>query len=202
MVVRMAGEELHELGAQGARRAKRWLDRTTRADARWVTPDRVAVPKLTFEWADGSTFSFDLGGLLLGEALDGQEFLAEVKYYTSSGAQGKMYEEYLAKCYRAYSSRPDRCDNFMWITWAPFSVTSWATLCDAETVRTAVLQHRQKSLGVDDVASAEAVISGDLVAATAERLWLIVLSRRQEEQLQMSARHLALIRQHEIEQAS
>jgi hypothetical protein len=57
------GEQPHAQGADGARRAKLWLDSATRASVWWVDPDLVAVPKLTFKWADDATFSFDLCGV-------------------------------------------------------------------------------------------------------------------------------------------
>jgi hypothetical protein len=70
-------DETQAKGAEGARRAKLWLESTTRVNVQCVNPHRVAVPRLTFKWHGGSTFSFDLGGVLLGEDLHGQEFLAE-----------------------------------------------------------------------------------------------------------------------------
>jgi hypothetical protein len=63
----------------------------------WVNPDPVAVPKLTFQWTDGGTFSFDLGGVLEGGELAGHEFLAEAKMYANAGDQNALYDEYLAK---------------------------------------------------------------------------------------------------------
>ena len=98
-----------ESGRDGAVRAKRWLERTTRVDVSWVNPDSVA--KLTFDWANGGSFSFDLGGKLRGGAFHGQEFFAEVKEYNSVGDQPRLYDEYLAKCYRAYVVLPARCDH-------------------------------------------------------------------------------------------
>lgn len=200
----MAGEQLHEKGADGARRAKIWLDRTTRAEARWVTPDPTAVPKLTFPWANPNSepFSFDLGGLLRGGDVDGQEFLAECKNYKDAADQGSLYRAYLAKCYCAFRSRPDRCDNFMWITWAPFSITKWTDLCSASYVKAAILDHSAKALNEPDRKVAVSLISDEMVEQTAKRLWLIVLSQRQEATLMMSKEHLGLIRKFEAEGAS
>jgi hypothetical protein len=172
------GEVLHEAGREGAQRAKRWLERTTRVDVHWVNPDYVA--KLTFNWADGRTFSFDLGGQLRGGDLDGQEFFAEIKKYNAVGDQGALYDEYLAKCYRAFGEMPSRCDHFLWITWHPFSQSKWTTLCTAGVVREAVLKHRVESLGVTDAEEAQTVVDDATCTAVAERLWLIVLSDKQE----------------------
>jgi hypothetical protein len=193
----LSGEEIHALGDEGVKRAKIWLDRTTRADARWTTPDRVAVKKLTFPWGDKTTFSFDLGGILLGDEVDGEIFVAESKYYSGASDQGTHYEKYVAKCYCAYIASPARCDHFMWITWHPFNVTRWREMLSPEYVREAVLKHRARTLGVTEEAEAEKLISQAAVAKTAERLWLIVLSQRQETTLMMSKEHLGLIKQHE-----
>ena len=173
------GEVLHEVGREGALRAKRWLERTTRVDVPWVNPDHVA--KLTFAWASGGTFSFDLGGSLRGGELDGQEFFAEVKKYSGVGDQPALYDEYLGKCYRAYELMPSRCDHFFWVTWHPFSQTKWTELCDEAEVRSAVLKHRGKCLGEADLNAAEKIVDSGRCAAVAERLWLVVLSDRQEE---------------------
>lgn len=197
----MAGEETHEKGADGLRRAKIWLDRTTRAEARWVTPDPIAVPKLTFEWKKPGeySYSFDLGGVLKGGTVDGQEFLAECKKYDTPLDQGTHYRAYLAKCYCAYQARPDRCDNFMWITWSPFLVSKWDELCTAGYVRQSLLEHSDRALNEPDKAKAALLISDATVDAIADRLWVIVLSKRQEDTLMMSKEHLGLIRKFEAE---
>ncbi|MEU0391114.1 hypothetical protein [Streptomyces chartreusis] len=192
----MSGELLHSKGEEGARRAKHWLDSTTRANARWVNPNPIAIPKLTFQWADGSNFSFDLGGLLIGGEFEGQEFLVESKFYETPGHQGEMYIEYLAKCYRAFDTRPDRCDNFMWITWHPFSLRKWSKLCSVDEVKSAAITHHSKCLGCVDQTSAEELVDDEICKAVADRLWLILLSKRQEE-LVISKKHLGWIRDRE-----
>jgi hypothetical protein len=174
----MQGEALHEAGRDGALRAKRWLERTTRVDVTWVNPDALA--KLTFPWQSGGTFSFDLGGRLRGGDLNGQEFFAEVKRYYTVGDQAGLYDEYLAKCYTAYSSLPSRCDHFFWLTWHPFSQSKWNDLCKEVEVRKAVLNHREKCLGETDLPAAQAMVDASICTAVAERLWVIVLSDKQE----------------------
>ncbi len=199
----MAGEELHEKGAEGARRAKVWLERTTRVEARWVVPDRVAVPKLTFSWVKPNIdpFSFDIGGLLSGGDLEGEQFVAESKFYDNPGNQGTMYREFLAKCYCALIDRPSVCDHFFWITWAPFLVESWKELTSEEFVAKAVTKHCEKALNCEPSEAADA-LDDTLVKEVSERLWIIVLSKRQEQHLVMSQQHLALIRQHETEKGA
>jgi len=198
----VSGEQAHAKGADGARRAKRWLEATTRANVPWVNPDPVAVPKLTFPWVDGSEpFSFDLGGTLIGGEVANQEFLAESKCYDNAYNQGSMYNEYLAKCYVARKLRPERCDNFMWITWSAFATTTWAELLSVDRVRKSVLKEHKRALGVEE-ADASAVIDEALCKDVAARLWIIVLSERQEKHLVLSAEHQGLIRKHIAEEAA
>jgi hypothetical protein len=148
-------------------------------DVAWVNPD--AVDKLTFRWADGATFSFDLGGQMRGGGLAGQEFFAEVKKYGTVGDQPALHDEYLAKCYRAYSEMPNRCDHFFWLTWHPFSQTKWTQLCSAPEVRRAVVTHGERALGEPDFERAQEAVDESVCEAIADRLWLIVLCDKQEE---------------------
>lgn len=79
----------------------------------------------------------------------------------------------------------DRECEFMWITWHPFALGAWTKLCDESTIQAAVADHPEK-LG-DEVYDPEI---GKLLA---DRLWLIVLSNRQEE-LMMKREYLGHIR--------
>ncbi len=167
----MPGEAAHEAGRDGAIRAKRWLEATTRVDVHWVNPDAVA--KLTFSWQDASSFSFDLGGVLHGGDVDGKEFFAEVKKYSNASDQGSLYESYLAKCYQAYMSMPYRCDHFMWITWHPFSLGKWKDLCSVSEVASAVAKYSALVINGDEPDPHD-------LKAVADRLWMFVLSDRQE----------------------
>lgn len=185
---------MHQSGFDGARRAKEWLEATTRVQVPWVVPEPHAVRKLTFHWADAgrTTFSYDIGGRFMGEDLEAQEFVAEVKNYKGAGDQSELYVAYLAKCYRAYQERDDRCDNFMWITWAPFSVKKWQQLCSCEEVFEAVVRHREKALGEPDLAKAQAAVDKSCCEEVARRLWIIVLSERQES-LVVTREHRGII---------
>jgi hypothetical protein len=188
----MTGETLHKLGADGVRRAKLWLEATTRAQVPWINPEPNAVPKLEFAWADSGTFSFDMGGFLVGGQLDTQEFLAECKLYKSAQDQGTLYKEYLAKCFRVWQTRPDRGQNFMWITWAPFAANDWDKLCSSERV----------ALSAKDFATKLGISDGQDVTETcnevAQRLWILVLSEKQELHLTMTKEHEAVVRAHMV----
>jgi hypothetical protein len=196
----MSGEETQAKGADGARRAKLWLDSTTRANTRWVNPEKVAVPKLTFPWVTPNrSFSFDLGGILLGGEINNQEFLAESKKYTKARDQGQHYRKFLAQCYQALRTRPDRCDNFMYITWAPFNAENWDELIKPDKVRSSVLELRHLALGIEDENEASAAISEETCKDVAERLWMIVLGDRQEQHLKLTSEHLGVIRKYDTE---
>ncbi|MFT4284017.1 MAG: hypothetical protein QM598_04210 [Protaetiibacter sp.] len=175
----MFGEDAHAAGADGVHKAKRWLESTTRVDARWIYPEEQSRNKLEYQWHGGSTFIFDIGGLFRGGDLDGRTFAAEVKNYTDAGAQGTLYTEYLARCYRARGINPGLTDQFMWITWHPFSVTKWSKLTTAAEVRSAVVQHSEKALGVP-AEEAESAVDDSLCSQIAESLWLVVLSDKHE----------------------
>ncbi|WP_189236902.1 hypothetical protein [Planomonospora parontospora] len=174
----MTGEETQEAGRIGARRAKKWLEATTRANAPWVNP--VGAAKLKFPWANASTFSFDLGGLFRGEELEGLEFLAESKYYHRAYDQNALYREYLAKCYRAFSILPQRCDVFLWITWSPFMVTRWDEIRTPEFVRECVRTHQEKVFGVT-TSDGEPDIDEETCKEVSKRTWLVFLSTEQEQ---------------------
>ena len=189
----MSGEAIQAKGADGARRAKLWLEATTRANVPWVNPDPVAVPKLSFDWVSSGTFSFDLGGTLIGGEVANQEFLGECKKYENAYDQNKLYIEYLAKCYVARFRRPDRCDNFMWITWSPFATTTWSDLISPEHVRKAVMKESTRALGVNEE-DALGKLDEELCKEVASRLWIIVLSEKQEKHLVLSPEHQGLIR--------
>lgn len=194
---RIEGESAQEKGADGARRAKRWLESTTRVNAQWVNPNPPAVEKLSFRWPHGGQgFSFDLGGLLKYGEYDGQEFFAESKNYAEPSDLARHYSKFLAQCYVTYSLIPARADHFMWISWSPHSVTNWSKLTTAEYIREHVVKHREVVFGEPDEAEALKMVDDTIVSAVATRLWLIILSTKQET-LVISAEHRGVIASHE-----
>jgi hypothetical protein len=175
----MPGEDLHEIGRQGVRRAKKWLDATTRVTSSWTVYDKVPVSRLEFDWAHGGRqFSYDLGGLLHGSEYDNQMFLAECKKYTTK-SQGPHFDKFLAQSYVALGAAPQVADHFMWITWHPFRIDSWNELGSPPAIRTAIehADNRQRVLGPPE--NEDAIDEGRLEALS-QRLWIIVLSDRQE----------------------
>jgi hypothetical protein len=196
----VVGEAFHDIGRDGAIRAKRWLDATTRVKACWLNTDPGAAQKTSYAWPKtGTSFSYDLGGILRGGEFENQQFLAECKKLTTSGGQGTKYREYLAKCYVAHMANPAFTDNFMWITWHPFLVESWAKLCGAEEVRNGVVDQRHRIFG-SDVTEEDApkLVDSAVCERVAGRLWLLVLSEKQEK-LVITDKHRGIIIAHEIE---
>ena len=181
----MAGETTHGIGQDGVERARAWLEKTGRVQVNFTVYEVGVPPFLTFRNTTGGEFTFDMCGVLNldeGKAL----FYGEVKKYSGVGSQSKEYTEYLAKCYRA-TCMNERPYHFMWITWHPFSQTKWSKLCTAEEVRVAVNKHKTKYCGDDQD------IDEELCDELAGRLWLIVLSDRQED-LSMSDEMLGELR--------
>ncbi|WP_147429640.1 hypothetical protein [Arthrobacter oryzae] len=197
----ITGEAVQAKGADGARRAKRWLESTTRVNAQWVNPDPPALAKLTFSWPHGGqTFSFDLGGTLKYGDLEGEMFFAESKNYAKASDLPTHYEKYLAQCYVAYLDKPGYCDHFMWIAWSPHGTTTWDTLLTAEAVQAAVVRHRKNVFGVELVKDAESLVDFTTCKEVAMRLWMIILSERQEK-LVISPEHRGVIEKYEITKA-
>jgi hypothetical protein len=183
----LSGEETQERGRDGVRLAKAYLESTGRADVVFDNPSKGAAHlKFTKEKfaqtpdAQGAGFSFDCGGILQGEGVEGMTFLAEVKKYATEGGQGSEYTLFLAKCYRAIAISPRHADKFLWITWHPFSQTKWSQLLAWEHMKDVI----SKSEKAKEIAVGESGIDDDLCKSVAGRLVIIVLSDRQLDILQ------------------
>lgn len=191
---------MHFKGDDGAQRAKRWLDATTRTRSSWTNKESVTAARMTFEWPYGkkTEFSFDVGGILYGAPFDHHLFLAEVKNYSSDSDLGMHYDKFLAQCYQVYKEHPRSADQFMFLTWAPFRTTTWQKLCEADAIVKACMIHRAELFELVDPADkdeAKGKIDMAVVNALVDRLWLVVLSEKQE-QLLISPEDRALIKQH------
>ena len=180
----MAGEELHQQGEDGVHRAKVWLEATTRVTRAWAVYDETAVEKLTFPWPHGGQeYSYDLGGILFGGEFDNQFFLAECKQYKDAGDQGTHYDKFLAQSYVTLRDHGRLADHFMWVTWAPFRIGTWSKQSDPDAIRKALVHdnNRERVFGKDvDLPAATAMIDESIVSDLAARMWIIVLSARQE----------------------
>lgn len=173
------GEALHDKGRDGNLLARRWLDRTNRARISWSVhdnPSAVQMPQLS-----GDPKGYDLKGHLLDE--DGNPsspLLVEVKNYSTSGNQGPEYKKFLARSYsitaKGFLEGVDHGTQFMWLTWCPFEVTSWAKLQSQAWVRDALTLQAL----ADEYLGGVAVDDG-LVSLTAKRVFMVVLGARHEE---------------------
>lgn len=181
----MAAESEHAKGYEGVFMAKSWLESTTRFQIHFTVYDSEAL--CTLPLLGGATKAFDMRGVHVHD--DGRTnrcpVYLEVKNYDTEGGQGPKYQQYLRDCYLAAAKqRQDGVDEeteFMWLTWHPFSLGKWSRLCSEEELRAALASLE------------EALIDEDLVRALPARLWLVVLSRRQE-QMTMGDRLLGEIR--------
>ncbi|OZC82917.1 hypothetical protein CH274_08045 [Rhodococcus sp. 06-418-5] len=194
----MVGEATQEKGREGARLARVWLERTTRVKVPWMNPDEAAVSKLTLKKAQpvgtSKTFSFDLGGYFRGESIDNQTFLAECKNYDTAQDQGTHYVKFLCACYRAVSLGHTLADNFLWIAFAPFNVTIWDQQTKPEKIKEAVLKHPTYNFKESENPAAE--IDDEIVAEVSKRLWILILSEKQIENLVLTSEHHGVIEQY------
>lgn len=203
----MPAEPMQEQGREGAFRAKRWLDSTTRIRISWdvyTSPAQTRIRR-----PDESTQLFDLAGIILMGGPP-RPLLVECKNYTSVGKQKQAYREYLADAYFGTLDKGADADTqFMWVTWHPFDLDGWTHLCGPnETTSVKGQAALAKTAGM----IAEAVtasghlkegqsVDPDLCAIVAQRLWLIVLHKRQEDHLMLSEDMAARVREGLIEGA-
>ena len=188
----MAGEVQHDKGAEGLRRARKWLSMTTRVDQIWTHEDTALASLLEFSWPHGSTnFSFDIGGVFRGGELNGQAFVGEVKNYKSEQDLPKHYRAFLAKCYVAYLNDAEKCGHFLWISWAPFQAQKWDQHATTDAVINAVAHtdHLERVFGAG---AAPDEIDREVASKVADCVWLVTLSDNQEL-LYLQADHYSYI---------
>jgi hypothetical protein len=178
------GEDSQTSGEDGLHGAKLWLDKSTRTKTVVTSKDRWGRNLLAFRWPHGeTTFSYDIGGSFIGGDIHGQSFLGEVKKYKAEGDLGTLFRDFLAKSYVALSERENDCDNFLWISWAPFQARSWDKHCTYDNVVRS-LKHGdnlQRGLGASTAEEADGLIDPQVAQRVANRVWLITLSDRQED---------------------
>jgi hypothetical protein len=180
----VAGEVRHIDGISSMRRAKRWLEYSTRVAQCWTCLHRVQRDLLAFEWphSEGS-FSFDLGGVFRGGALHDTSFLAEVKGYRNESDLPTEFRDFLAKCYVAFIGERERCDHFLWISWSPFQAKTWSEHRKPEKIRRALLHNdnRRRVLGAESDDEAKQAIDESVVFEVSRRIWLLTLCDEQED---------------------
>lgn len=176
------GEQNQQIGDDGARRAKKWLDATTRVRHSYTNMDDGGPHKLAFSWPHGGTsYSYDLGGVFRGKPFDNEVFVAESKKYSAASDQGMHFDKFLAQTYCTLDNHSRMAQHFMWITWAPFRVTTWGTIASSENIRKALHAHADKVFALSDTAEIDERIDQEIVDYMTANLWMIVLSDKQEQ---------------------
>lgn len=166
--------------------AKRWLESTTWIELPFNVYDNA--PVCTLRRLDGKVKRYDLFGSIHTDPAT--PLYVEVKDYDSvGGKQGSEYWEFLANAYsitaQDIKDGEDARREFMWITRHPFNQTDWVKLTSAERIKQALEAHHTEALGAES-------IDVDLLATVADRLWLLVLHKRQEG-LMLTAEELSIV---------
>jgi hypothetical protein len=169
----MAAETSHVAGQRGVQKVKQWLESTTHVALPWSVYDHPAMT--TLPRLDGAKKVYDLSGYFLGA--NRRPIFIESKHHFTEGGQGVAYPEYLANAYSTTSkSLLDGVDTgreYMWVTWHPFLQSRWSKLTATEEIHVALRRYPEVLNGSS--------IEEELVRKVASRLWLVVLSKRQEE---------------------
>lgn len=158
----------------GVRLAKRWLESTTWIELPFNVYDNA--PVCTLERLDGKKKRYDLFGSIFREPQT--PLYVEVKDYDSSGGkQGTEYWEFLANAYsvtaKDIKDGEDGRREFMWITRHPFQLTSWSELTSPARIAEALEKHPE--------VLADLKADPTLLATVSDRLWLLVVHKRQDE---------------------
>ncbi|MGW0485011.1 hypothetical protein [Nonomuraea sp. NPDC003214] len=179
----VAGELRQQTGSDGIDRAKRWLNYSTRVASIYTNTDKVFKDLLHFDWPyGGQGFSFDLGGKLRGGDLHDKSFMAEVKAYRYEMDSAKEYGEFVASCYVAFQEKPDRCDNLIWMSWAPFQAQKWHLHRSPEFIRKHLLHPDNifRLFGTKSTDEAKVKLDEQVIFELTKRLWLLTLCDEQE----------------------
>lgn len=178
-------ESVQKDGWDGVELVKRWLESTTWIETPFDAYDNA--PVCTLERLDGTVKKYDLFGSVFTSPVT--PLYVEVKSYTGPGGkQPAEYWQFLANAYsitaRDIAKGADARREFMWVTTHPFEQTVWATLTSPDRVAAALGKHPEVLGGTQATPS--------LLATVSERLWLLVMHRRQEN-LMLTAQELALV---------
>lgn len=179
-------EPVQQKGRDGVDLAKRWLESTT-----WIELpfDAYEMPQqCTLTRLDGGQKLYDLSGWMFSQPK--RALYVEAKDYDSAGGkQGGEYWTFLSNAYSITardlaSPSGDGRREFMWVTRHPFQLTDWAHLTTAKRV--------EEALNRDPASLGGKPIDADVLALTAERVWLLVIHKRQAE-LTLTPSELATI---------
>jgi hypothetical protein len=154
-------------------RTKRWLESTTHLELEFDVYDWL--PECTVSCLDGSLQSFDLKGRIFRSK---SPLFVENKAVKNVGHQPSQFMDFLAIAYSATAAEIKRTQDpkwqFMWVTTHPFSQTDWPKLTKRARIMQALAQDTTGILKDEQ-------ISDDIVDLLVERIWLLVLNKRQQE---------------------
>jgi hypothetical protein len=177
-------EAAQESGRAGVFDAKTWLESTTHMSLPFDVYRFTSLCTVTC--LNDELRAFDLTGHIYGRNVP---IYVEVKTYTTAGGQKKAFDDFLAVAYSATAKEMARLGDwkaeFMWVTTHPFAVTDWSMLTTRERVKGALERDTTGLLN-------DGPIDEDLVTLVAERIWLLVLNKRQHE-LVLSAKELSMV---------
>lgn len=192
-----AGEDSQDQGRDGLHEAKRWLEMSTRVSQSWTHSDGAFAELLGFSWPHGGgTFTFDLGGVFRGDSLEGQSFVAEVKKYRKENDLSTHFRDFLAKCYVALITAPNRCDNFLWISWAPFQAQKWDEHTSIDRIKAALLHNVncERLFGTADTNVASSQMDASALFAVSQRIWLLTLADKQVDLVLTKDHYLEVVK--------
>ena len=175
------GEANHVKGEDGTRRAKLWLESTTRVSTSYTATDDAGPRNLAFTWPGSETaYSYDLGGNFRGSPYAHDAFAAECKMYKDAADQGTHFDKFLAQTYCTIDKHSRLIQHFLWITWAPFRIKTWKENYSQDSIVAAILANKHRVFG--EVSDEEALeqIDHQVVAEVEQSIWVIVLHEKQE----------------------
>ena len=168
----MSAEATQEKGRRGVAHTKRWLEATTYVELQFNAYEDEGMCEL--ELLSG-TKVFDMFGFLLGP--NRRPVYVENKDDTNVSRLYKDYQEFLANAYSATAKRiqatKDQKAEFMWVSTHPFNQGGWGKLATPDEIKGALDKHPSVLGGV--------AVDEDLVRTVANRIWVLVLNKRQLE---------------------
>jgi len=189
----MAGkEQAHVAGQTGVANLKRWLEATTRFDVPFTTYE--AEERMTLKLLDGSLKTYDLYATHHNDdaarSYSGRVLYVESKNLTTPGKQNSDFPAFVATSYsvlhREWKDKDfDPKWEFMFATTHPWVISDFLKVTDAPSIAMACEKHTALLGGQK--------IDQEIVAALAERLWVWIIPKRQEE-MTMGMIHLGIIR--------
>lgn len=182
------GEDSGISGADGVRKAKRWLTLSTRTERVWTAEDGVFREFLVFAWPHvpprkHANFSLDLGGRFRGGATHGQSFVAEVKNYRKERDLPTHFQDFITKCYVVVRDHPHRADHLLWISWSPFDASNWDGHTSPASIISALTSSglRERVFNTEDADEILGLIDHEVVGKISGRIWLVTMNDRLQE---------------------